>query len=197
MKDYECGGRRKPAAPRGNTAHRNRGLRRNIAGLEETSRDAGRSGKAISFSRVLDRVLLQGRQVDKALAAPYTFELGLPRVHALVLGQVLTLLEALIAAGTLEGFLASVHAAVALQLRRVFEPLLTVGAFQGLLPRGVTSVLDELGGRDKAPVAQGALQGFFGAVGILVPLQRGVLLVPLAAHVALVWLLHFPAAFVP
>lgn len=117
MKDYECGGRREHAAPQGNTAHRNRGLRRNIAGLGETSRDAGRSGKAISFSCVLDCVLLQGRQVDKALAAPHTFELGLPRVHALVLGQVLALLEALIAAGTLEGFLASVHTAVALQLR--------------------------------------------------------------------------------
>lgn len=163
----------------------------------ESSWDTRSSGKAISFRRVLDRVLLQGRQVNKALTAPNTFKLGLPRVHTLVLGQVLALLEALIAASTLVGFLASVDAAVALQLRRVLEALLAVGALQGLLPGGVTAVLDKLRGRDKAPVAQGALQGFLGTVGILVPLQCGVLLVPLAAHVALVRLLHFPATFVP
>lgn len=110
----------------------------------ESSWDAGRSRKTISFGRVLDRVLLQGRQVNKTLAAPNTFELGLPRVHTLVLGKVLALLEALVAAGTLEGFLAGVDTAVALQLRRVLEALLAVRAFQGLFPGGVTAVLDKL-----------------------------------------------------
>lgn len=80
------------------------------------SGDAGSLGKALPLGGVLDRVLLQGGQVNEALAAPHALKLRLPRVHALVLGQVLPLLEALIAAGTLEGLLAGVDPPVALQL---------------------------------------------------------------------------------
>lgn len=78
------------------------------------SGDAGSLGEALAFGRVLDRVLLQGCQVDKALTAPDTLKLRLPRVHALVLGQVLPLLEALITAGALEGLLTGVDPPVAL-----------------------------------------------------------------------------------
>lgn len=64
----------------------------------------------------MDRVFLQGREVHKAFATPHALELSLPRVDALMLGQMLALLEALVTARTLEGLLSRVDAAVALQL---------------------------------------------------------------------------------
>lgn len=67
-------------------------------------------------------------------------------MHALVLGQVLALLEAFVAAGTLERLLPSVNSAMALQLRGVPEALFTVGAFQWLLSGWVAAVLYKLGG---------------------------------------------------
>lgn len=51
-----------------------------------SSWDAGSFGEALALCGVLDRVLLQSREVDKALAAPNALKLRLPRVHALVLG---------------------------------------------------------------------------------------------------------------
>lgn len=66
---------------------------------------------------MLDCVLLQSREVNKTLATPHTFKLCLPRVHTLVLGQVLALLETLVTAGTLERFLPGVNSPVALQFR--------------------------------------------------------------------------------
>lgn len=162
-----------------------------------SSLDAGSFREVLTLSCVLDRVLLQGREVDEALAAPHALKLRLPRVHALVLGQVLPLLEALLAAGAFEGLLAGVHAAVALQLRRVPEALLAVGALERLLPGRVAAVLDELGGRHEALVAQGAFERLLRAVGALVALQRRILFVAFAAHVALVGFLHLAAALVP
>lgn len=146
---------------------------------------------------MLDGVLLQRRQVDEALAAPHALELRLARVHALVLGEVLALLEALVAVGTLERLLPGVNPAVALQLRGVPETFLAVGALQRLLPRRVAAVLHELGRRHEALVAQRALQRLLCAVRVLVALQRGILFVAFTAHVALVGLLHLAAAFVP
>lgn len=146
---------------------------------------------------MLDRVLLQSREVNKTLAAPHTLKLRLPRVHALVLGEVLALLEALVAAGALERFLPGVNSPMALQLGRVPEALFTVGTFQRLLAGRVAAVLDELGGRHKALVAQRAFQRLLCAVRVLVALQRRILFVTFAAHVTLVGLLHFPATFVP
>lgn len=83
---------------------------------QRCSRDAGSFRETLPFSGVLDRVLLQSCEVNKALSAPHTLKLCLPRVHALMLGQVLALFEALVAAGTLERFLPGVNAAMALQL---------------------------------------------------------------------------------
>lgn len=82
-----------------------------------SSRDAGRLGETLALGRVLDCVLLQGCEVDETLAAPHALKLRLTRVHALVLGQVLALLEALVTAGALERFLSGVNSPVALQLR--------------------------------------------------------------------------------
>lgn len=65
-------------------------------------------------------------------------------MHALMFGQVFTLLEALVATGALVGLLSRVDAPVPLHLRGVLETLLAVGTFQGLLPGRVTSVLHEL-----------------------------------------------------
>lgn len=118
-------------------------------------------------------------------------------MHTLVLGQVLALLEALVAAGTLERLLPGVDSPMALQLRRVPEALFTVGTFQRLLPSRVAAVLNKLGGRHEALVTQGAFQRLFRAVRVLVALQRRILFVTFAAHVALVGLLHFTATFVP
>lgn len=47
-------------------------------------------------------------------------------------------------------------------------------------------MLDELGGGDEAAIAQRALERLLLAVGVLVALQRGTLLVPLAANVTFV-----------
>lgn len=109
----------------------------------------------------------------------------------------LALLEALVATGALERFLPRVDSTVALQLGRVPEALFAVGTFQRLLPGRVASVLDELGGRNEALVAQGAFQRLLRAVRVLVALQRRILFVTFAAHVALVRFLHFAATFVP
>lgn len=111
-----------------------------------SSRDAGSFRKTLALCGVLDRVLLQGCEVNKTLATPHALKLRLTRVHTLVLGQVLTLLEALVAACAFEGLLPRVNAAMALQLGRVPEALFTVGAFERLLPSRVTAVLDKLGG---------------------------------------------------
>lgn len=142
-------------------------------GLTEqcNSWDAGSFGETLPFGGVLHRVLLQRREVDEALAAPHALKLRLPRVHALMLGQVLALLETLVAAGALERFLPGVNAAVALQLRRVPEALFTVGTLQRLLAGRVAAVLNELGGRHEALVAQRALQRLLCAVRVLVALQ--------------------------
>lgn len=170
-----------------------------LLGTEEQfgSWDAGSFGETLSLGRVLDRVLLQSCEVNKTLSAPHTFELRLPRVHTLVLGQVLALLEALVAAGTLERLLPGVDSPMALQLGRVPEALFTVGTFQRFLSGRVAAVLHELGGRHKALVAQGAFQRLLCAVRVLVALQRRILFVTFAAHVALVGLLHLPTTFVP
>ncbi len=159
--------------------------------------DAGSFGETLTLGRVLDCVLLQSCEVNKTLSAPHTLKLCLPRVHALVLRQVLALLEALVAAGTLERLLPGVNSPMALQLGRVPEALFTVGTFQRLLSGRVAAVLHELGGRHKALVTQGAFQRLLCAVRVLVALQRRILFVTFAAHVALVGLLHFPTTFVP
>lgn len=159
--------------------------------------DAGSFRETLTLSSVLDCVLLQSCEVNKTLSAPHALKLCLPRVHALVLGQVLALLEALVAAGTLERLLPGVNSPMALQLGRVPEALFTVGTFQRLLARRVAAVLNELGGRHEALVAQGALQRLLRTVRVLVALQRRILFVTFAAHVALVGLLHFAPTFVP
>lgn len=105
-------------------------------------------------------------------------------------GQVFALLEGFVAVVTFEGFLARVHAPVAVHVRRVFEPLLTVGTLKWFFPRRVAAVLHELGGGDKAALAQRALQWLLLAVRVLVALQRGAFLVALPAHVALVRLVE-------
>lgn len=65
-------------------------------------------------------------------------------MHALMLGQVFTLLETLVATGALVGLLSGVDAPMSLHLRGVLEALLTVRTLQGLLTGWVTSVLHEL-----------------------------------------------------
>lgn len=159
--------------------------------------DARSFGEALTLSGVLDCVLLQSCEVNETLSAPHTLKLRLPRVHALVLGQVFALLEALVAAGALEWLLPGVDSPVALQLRRVPEALFTVGTLQRLLAGRVAAVLDELGGRHEALVAQGALERLLRAVRVLVALQRRILFVTFAAHVTLVGLLHLAATFMP
>lgn len=134
--------------------------------------DAGSFGETLPLCSVLDRVLLQSREVNKTLSAPHALKLRLPRVHALVLGQVLALLEALVAACTLERLLPGVNSPMALQLGRVPEALFAVGTFQRLLAGRVAAVLNELGGRHKALVTQGAFQRLLCAVRVLVALQR-------------------------
>lgn len=118
-------------------------------------------------------------------------------MHALVLGQMLALLEALVATGTLERLLPGVNSPMALQLGRVPEALFTVGTFERLLAGRVAAVLNELGGRHKALVTQGAFQRLLCAVRVLVSLQRRILFVTFAAYVTLVGLLHFTTTFVP
>lgn len=140
--------------------------------------------------RVLHRVILQRAQVTVALPAPHTLELALPGVCALVLAQVLALLEALVAVLALVRLLPGVDAPVPVQVRGVLEALLALGAFQGLLPGGVAAVLHELRGGEEAAVAQRALERPLLAVGALVPLQRGALLVAFAADVAFVGLVR-------
>lgn len=81
-----------------------------------SSWDALSFRETLPLRSVLDCVLLQSCEVNKTLPAPHTLKLRLPRVHALVLGQVLSLLEALVAAGALERLLPGVNSAVALQL---------------------------------------------------------------------------------
>lgn len=144
-----------------------------LLGTEEqfSSWDALSFRETFPFSSVLDCVLLQSCEVNKTLSAPHTFKLRLPRVHALVLGQVLALLEALVAAGALERLLPCVNSAMALQLGRVPEALFTVGTFQRLLAGRVAAVLNKLGGRHKALVTQGAFQRLLCAVRVLVALQ--------------------------
>lgn len=159
--------------------------------------DARSFGEALALGGVLHCVLLQSCEVNKTLSAPHALKLRLPRVHALVLCQVLALLETLVAAGALERLLPGVDSSVALQLRRVPEALFTVGTFQRLLAGRVAAVLHELGGGHEALVAQGTLQRLLCAVRVLVALQRRILFVTFAAHVALVGLLHFAATFVP
>lgn len=159
------------------------------------SRDAGSFRETLALSGVLHRVLLQGCEVNKTLAAPHTLKLCLPRVHALMLGQVLALLEAFVAAGTLERLLPGVNSPMTLQLGRVPEALFTVGTFQRLLACRVTAVLNELGGRHEALVTQRAFQRLLCAVRVLVALQRRIFFVTFAAHVTLVGLLHFAATF--
>lgn len=162
-----------------------------------SSWDAGRFRETLALSSVLDRVLLQSCEVNKTLSAPHTLKLCLPRVDALVLGQVLALLEALVAAGALERLLPGVNSPMALQLRRVPEAFFTVGTFERLLAGRVAAVLDELGGGHEALVTQGALQRLLCAVRVLVALQRRILFVAFATHVALVGLLHLTATLVP
>lgn len=84
---------------------------------------------ATAISCVLHRVILQRAQVTVALTAPNAFELALPGVRALVLGEVLPLFEALVAMVAFIWFLAGVNAAVPVQVRRVFETFLAFGAF--------------------------------------------------------------------
>lgn len=91
-------------------------------------------------------------------------------MHALMLGQVLALLETLVAAGTLVRLLPGVYASVPLHLRGVLEAFLAVGTFQGFLPRGVAAVLHELRGGQESSVTERTLEGLLGAVGILMPL---------------------------
>lgn len=109
-------------------------------------------------------------------------------MHALMLGQVLTLLEALVTAGTLVRLLPGVDTSMPLHLRGVLEAFFTVGTLQRFLPRRVTSVLHELRGGQEATVTQRAFERLLSAVGILMALQRGRLFVSLSAHVALVGL---------
>lgn len=115
-------------------------------GEQHCSWDAGGFRETLTFSSVLHCVFLQSCEVNKTLAAPHTLKLRLARVHALMFGQVLALLEALVAAGTLERFFPGVNATMALQLGRVPEALFTVRAFQWLFAGRVTAVLHELGG---------------------------------------------------
>lgn len=164
---------------------------------QRCSWDAGSFRETLPFSSVLDCMLLQSCEVNKTLSAPHTLKLRLPRVHALMLGQVLALLEALVAAGALERLLPGVNAAMALQLGRVPEALFTIGTFQRLLACRVAAVLYELGGRHKALVTQRAFQWLLCAVRVLVALQRRILFVTFAAHVALVGFFYFTATFVP
>lgn len=65
-------------------------------------------------------------------------------MHALMLGQVFTLLETLVATGALVGLLSGVDTPVSLHLRRVLEALLAVRTLQGLLTGWVASVLHKL-----------------------------------------------------
>lgn len=162
-----------------------------------SSLDAGSLGEALSLGSVLDCVLLQSCEVNKTLAAPHTLKLCFPRVHALVLGQVLALLETLVAAGALERLLPGVDSPMALQLRRVPEALFAVGTFERLLAGRVAAVLNKFRGGHEALVAQGAFQGLLCAVRVLVALQRGILFVTFPTHFALVGLLHLAATFVP
>lgn len=83
---------------------------------------------AAAVGRVLHRVILQRAQVAVALAAPNALELALPGVRALVLGQVLALLEALVAVVAFVRLLPGVNAAVPVQVGRVLEAFLALGA---------------------------------------------------------------------
>lgn len=87
-----------------------------LLGAEEqrSSLDAGSFGETLALGGVLHRVLLQRREVNKTLSAPHALKLCLPRVHALVLGQVLALLEALVTAGALEWLFTRVDSSMAL-----------------------------------------------------------------------------------
>lgn len=134
------------------------------------SRQAG-SHLVGALGRVLDAVLLQQAQVQEPFPAPHALVLLLPGMHAVVLVEVLTLLEGLLAGGALVGLLSRVHAPVALQVRGVLEPLFTVGALEGLLAGRVAAVLHELGGGKETSLAECALERLLGAVGQLVLLQ--------------------------
>ena len=139
---------------------------------------------------MLHCVILQGAQVTVTFSAPNTLELALTGVSGLMLGHVLPLLKSLVAVGTLVGLLPGVYAAVAVQVRHVLEAPLAFRTLEGLLARRVTPVLDKVGGGEEAAVAEGALQGLLLAVGVLVALQRGTLLIALPAHVTLVGLVR-------
>lgn len=105
-------------------------------------------------------------------------------MHALVLVEMLSLLEGFIAIGALVGLLTRVHPPVALQVRSVLEALLAVRTFEWLLPGRVTAVLHEFRGRKKAALTQGATQRLLcgGAVRQLVLLQGRCPLVGLVTH---------------
>ena len=105
-----------------------------------------------------------------------------------MLDHMLPLLESLVAVGTLVRLLPGVYAAVAVQVGHVLEASLALRTLEGLLARRVAPMLDEIGGGEEAAVAERALQGLLLAVGVLVALQRGALLVALPAHVTLVGL---------
>lgn len=65
---------------------------------------------------MLGTVLLEQRHIQEAFATPHTLELLLAGVHALVLVEMLALLEGFIAVGTLVGLLTRVHPPVTLQV---------------------------------------------------------------------------------
>lgn len=69
-----------------------------------------------SGSAVLGTVLLEQRHIQKAFTTPHTLELLLTGVNALVLVEMLALLEGFIAVGALVGLLTRVHSPVTLQV---------------------------------------------------------------------------------
>lgn len=135
-------------------------------------------------------MFLEGAKLSKTLPAPHALELGFTGVDDAMLGQVFALFESLVARGTLEGLLPCVDSPVSLQLRRVFKAPLAVRALHRLLAGRVATVLHEIRRGLEAAAAERALERLFGAVRVLVPLQRRGLFVALPAHVALVGLLY-------
>lgn len=89
---------------------------------------------ASTFGRVLNRMLLKSSQISETFSTPHTLKLGISGMHALMLGQVLTLLEALVTAGTLIRLLPGVNASMPLHLRGVLEAFFAVGTLQRFFP---------------------------------------------------------------